>query len=100
LHGTNAETEIEGLKLQGELFWLRASGGAPQQLLGVSARRIVQQETVLFDEPLPAAHLLALFFEDSIVIQDGTALSPPPEIRCAETIAVFARTEVCTLRNG
>ena len=70
--GTDAEIEIEGLKLQGELFWLRTSGGAPQQLLGVGVRRIVQRETVLFDEPQPAAHLLALFFEDRIVIQDGT----------------------------
>jgi hypothetical protein len=70
--GTDAETEIQGLKLQGELFWLRTSGGAPQQLLGVSVRRIVQQGTAPFDEPQPAAHLLVLFFEDRTVIQGGT----------------------------
>jgi len=70
--GTDAAAAIEDLKLQGELFWLRTFGGALRQLLGVNVRRIVQEETVLFDEPQPAAHLLARFFEDRIVIQDGT----------------------------
>jgi hypothetical protein len=70
--GTDAEIEIEGLKLQGELFWLRMSGGVLQQLLGVNVRRIVQQERVLLDEPEPLPRILALFFEDRIVIQDGT----------------------------
>jgi hypothetical protein len=68
---TAAEIKVAGLRLQGELFWLRTSGGTPHQLLGVGVRRIVHQEAVLFDGPQPAAHLLALFFEDSIVIQDG-----------------------------
>ena len=68
----DAETEIEGLKLQGELFWLRTSGDTLHQLLGVGVRRMVQQETVLFDEPQPAERILASFFEDRIVMQDGT----------------------------
>ena len=69
--GTHRDIEIEGLRLQGDLFWLRTSGGAPRKLLGVGARRIVQQETIVFDQPQPAAHLLARFFEDRIVVQDG-----------------------------
>ena len=69
---TDAEIEIEGLRLQGELFWLRTSGGALQQLLGVGVRRMVQQETVLFDGPQPAERILASFFEDRIVMQNGT----------------------------
>ena len=69
---TGSETEIEGLKLQGELFWLRTSGGTPHQLLGIGVRRIVQQKTVLFDGLQPAERILASFFEDRIVIQDGT----------------------------
>jgi hypothetical protein len=69
--GTDAEIAIMDLTLRGELFWLRTSGGALQQLLGVNVRRIVQQGNILLDEPRPEANLLARFFEDRIVIQAG-----------------------------
>jgi len=69
---TDAEITVAGLRLQGEFFWLRTSGGTLQQLLGVGVRRIIQEKTVLFEELQPAAHLLALFFEDRIVMQNGT----------------------------
>lgn len=35
----DAEIEVAGLRCQGEMFWLRTSGGAPQQLLGVGVRQ-------------------------------------------------------------
>ena len=68
---TDREIEVAGLRLQGELFWLRTSGGTPHQLLGVGVRRIAQQQAILFDEPSPAPRLAALFVEDRIMIQDG-----------------------------
>ena len=69
---TDAEINVAGLRLQGELFWLRTSGGIPHQLLGIGVRRMVQQETVLFEGLQPAERILASFFEDRIVMQNVT----------------------------
>jgi hypothetical protein len=69
---TGAEIHVADLRLQGELFWLRTSGGTPRQLLGVGVRRIAQQDTILFDGPQPAERILASLFEDRIVMQNGT----------------------------
>jgi hypothetical protein len=67
-----AEIEVAGLHCQGELLWLRTSGGAPQQLLGVGVHRQRQQETLMYGEGQPASHLLTHFFEDRIEVRDGT----------------------------
>lgn len=58
----DATIEVAGLHRQGEMFWLRTSAGAPQQLLGVGVRRQGQ----------PAAYQLTHFFEDRIEVRDGT----------------------------
>lgn len=50
----DAEIEVAGLHRQGEMFWLRMSGDAPQQLLGVGVRHQGQL----------APYLLTHFVED------------------------------------
>ena len=70
---TAAMIEIVGLKLQGELFWLHLSNGAPRRLLGIGVRSAAQGENILFGGPERTSRLSASFFEDCIVIETDTA---------------------------